>query len=480
MGEILENRCGVCMSHNLHDAYSYMGAQEHRGRDGAGIGAKGKGRIDVIRWAGKVSSVSLEKIVNMFSEINPEGIDGYDFFIGHNRYATRGRKEKVLEDAHPFAKGGRKINNGSHMFQLDCDAVCIHNGQIDSSEISDILDIVEPEVDSEALLEYVYRFGPEKTLDDIPGSYVLLYTDKDNDDIKLLRDKHGMMPAVMGKKDGKFVVTSEDIALRKNGTEIIKNIEPGSYYSFPTGGRQPEKKKDIMSYPQHCFFQWNYIGDSQSNIEDAAVWGIRRKLGEALAEHVRPELDIVSYIPECPKIASMAYADKRGLPFKEIFYKLREERSFQGSDKGNRKESIESNLYVAPVIDNIPSEDFLEGKSVGLIDDSIVRGNNAQYAKDLLEEKGVREVHLISYTPPIGIIGDDKKKRGCMFGIDMPPDDEFVARHRTLDEISEKMGMEVHYLPYEAMMDVYETRGIPRRDICKFCIGGPHPLTSHR
>jgi len=83
----------------------------------------------------------------------------------------------------------------------------------------------------------------------------------------------------------------------------------------------------------------------------------------------------------------------------------------------------------------------------------------------------------------IGVIGIDGIKRGCSFGIDMPPGDDFAVRsddgtrNRTGEEINRVMGMYVHYMPYEAMLEVFERMGMPRDNLCTFCIGGRHPFS---
>jgi glutamine phosphoribosylpyrophosphate amidotransferase len=96
----------------------------------------------------------------------------------------------------------------------------------------------------------------------------------------------------------------------------------------------------------------------------------------------------------------------------------------------------------------------------------------------------VKEAVLLSYTPPIGIIGSDGVPRGCMFGVDMPPveneDHKFIARdgmrNRTIDEISKLIGMRVMYLSVEGMLEVFEELGMPRENLCTYCIGGEHPF----
>ena len=193
-------------------------------------------------------------------------------------------------------------------------------------------------------------------------------------------------------------------------------------------------------------------------------------------EFLPPDVDLVTYLPRCPEVAARAYAKQAELPFEPVFYKMRGERSFQGSTAGERKDSIDQNLHLLPGM-----AQKLKGKTVILIDDSIIRGNNSKRACDLLyEEAGVEQAYLVSYTPPIGIIGDDGMPRGCTFGVDMPPDpppgDEFIARGRTAEAIGEAMGMPVIYLSQQGMLEAFAHAGLPERDLCTYCIGGRMPF----
>jgi amidophosphoribosyltransferase len=217
-----------------------------------------------------------------------------------------------------------------------------------------------------------------------------------------------------------------------------------------------------------------------SVLNGAAVRRVREELGRELAKEFDFEdTDIVTFLPRCPEVAARAYAravDKES-KFTSVFYKLRGERSFQGTTKNDRTSSIKTNLHLLPEF-----KDSLKGKNVVLIDDSTVRGNNSKRAKELLLSAGVKKIYLLNYTPKIGVIGKDGVKRGCLFGVDMPPEDDFVVRtadgkrNRTDLEISKELGMEVCFLSPEGMLKAFERAGIDRKHLCTYCIGGKYPF----
>lgn len=471
MSERVRHNCGFCVAHTLHDAYSFIRSLQHRGREAAGIAAVGEGGIDVIKWEGGVDRFDVTDLHKIFPS------PSYHTYMAHVRYATRGRKDQILTDAHPHTLGGHVESRGNHILIRDCEMAAVHNGQVgwDCFEEADLTDL-RSQCDTEALLNLYRRKGEQEFIKRVPGAYSMAIADWTRRDVIVLRDRTGIKPGVLGWKDGKYGVASEDIAFRKNGGEFIEDLEPGSiYYLTPEG----DYSKESLVEPSlaHCFFEWNYITNVDSIINSVSVRRIRETLGELLAQEFTPEdADVVTFLPRCPEVAARNYAKKTGLMFLPVFYKVRGERSFQGSTASDRRKSIDDNLHLLPGL-----RPQLQGKTVVLIDDSIVRGNNSLRARDLLyNEVGVKKAYLVSYTPPIGIVGDDGEPRGCTFGVDMPPDppegEEFVARGRTREEISERMGMPVVYLSNDRMLEAFRRSGVDNSHLCTYCIGGRHPL----
>ena len=114
--ESIRENCGFCVTHTLHDAYSFGKSIQHRGRDAAGIAAIGKNRIDVLKWRGGVDRFDITDLHKLFPS------NDYHTYVVHTRYATRGRKDKLLEDAHPHTIGGTMEHRGNHVIILNCDA----------------------------------------------------------------------------------------------------------------------------------------------------------------------------------------------------------------------------------------------------------------------------------------------------------------------------------------------------------------------
>jgi amidophosphoribosyltransferase len=471
MVDEVRHHCGFCVAHTLHDAYRFVRALQHRGREAAGIAAVGDGRIDVIKWSGGVDRFDVTDLHKILYSPN------YHTYMAHVRYATRGRKDKILEDAHPHVVGGQVEHRGNHMLIWDCEMAAVHNGQVGREWFREVSpELLTGTCDTEALLHLYRRHGEFSFLRSVPGAYTWALADKRKRDVVAMRDRTGIKPGVLGWKDGKYGVASEDIAFRKNGGEYLEDLEPGTaYYLTPEGDYS--KQKVVEAEPAFCFFEWNYIADVDSILNLASVRRLRESLGEALAEEFRPEgADLVTFLPRCPEVAARAYARRAGLPFVPVFYKMRGERAFQGTTATDRMRSIGENLHLLPGI-----REVVEGRTVVLLDDSIVRGNNSRRARELLHEgAGAARVFLVSYTPPIGVIGEDGVPRGCLFGVDMPPEpppgDEFIARGRTPEQVGTEMGMSVVFLSRAGMLRAFRRVGVADRDLCTFCIGGRHPF----
>jgi amidophosphoribosyltransferase len=466
MSEILEHNCGLVVAHTLPDAYQMIHSLQHRGREAAGIAAIGERRIDVLKWRGNVSQFDIEDLHKIFPGSE------YHTFLAHVRYASRGRKEEILEDAHPHTIGGSWEDHGSHLYIRNCDAAMVHNGQIRKEDLAGAkLDKVRGECDTEALLHYYMQNREHELVRQIPGAYLVAIADKRRREVIVARDRTGIKPGILGSKGGKYGVASEDIAFRKNRGQYVDTLDPGALYYFDRDGNYRIEKvaEQRLGY---CFFEYNYLADVDSMMNGVNVRRVREILGEMAAQELEMGVDLVSYLPRCPEVAARSFAKKKRLPFESIFYKMRGERSFQGSTTHDRKVSIDTNLHLLP-----GKRMELQGKTVALLEDSTVRGNTLRRAHKLLyEEAGVHQAIIVNYTPPIGIIGEDGVARGCEFGVDMPPNDDFIARGRTVAQISQEVEMDVRYISLEGMLKAFEKAGLIKEELCTFCIGGKKPF----
>jgi amidophosphoribosyltransferase len=386
--------------------------------------------------------------------------------MGHVRYATRGRKDRLLDDAHPHCIGGKENRYPKHIIIRDAEASIVHNGQVSQKYLSRVDSSLDG-CDSEAFLHLYKILGPERLMKEVPGSYSAAIFDRHSKGAFILRDRHGIKPCWLGKKNEKFFIASEDVAIKKIYGDIIKEVRPGKLVFINDRG---EYQSSTILEPQLsvCFFEFNYIQNDDSHFNGVNVREARRRLGIQLQkEFCPPDIDIITYVPHCPRHNASGYSEACDKEMKEIFYKRKEERSFLQPVQKQREQSIEENLYL---LDNID----IKGKNIVIIDDSIVRGTVVRRAVKLCKEAGAGKVYFLSATPPIGGLVENEN-RGCLYGVDMPPGDRFaIVEHGNVEGIERYSGADkVYYITKKGMI---EAIGIPEDQLCTYCIGGPKPF----
>jgi amidophosphoribosyltransferase len=112
-----------------------------------------------------------------------------------------------------------------------------------------------------------------------------------------------------------------------------------------------------------------------------------------------------------------------------------------------------------------PIKNTIEGRSVTLIDDSIVRGTTSTQLVQLMRDAGAEEVHVRIGAPPI--------VAPCYMGIDMASREELIAGDQSVEEICEEIDADsLSYLSIDAIADALESQ---RSDLCLGCVTGQYP-----
>ncbi len=114
--------------------------------------------------------------------------------------------------------------------------------------------------------------------------------------------------------------------------------------------------------------------------------------------------------------------------------------------------------------------EVLEGKSVVMVDDSIVRGTTTRGLVQLVRSAGAREVHMRVSSPPI--------TGPCYYGIDTPSKKELIAANHSIAEIAAAIGVDsLAYLSLEGMLDA-----VPNgpEGFCHACFSGQYPTLPPR
>ena len=92
-----------------------------------------------------------------------------------------------------------------------------------------------------------------------------------------------------------------------------------------------------------------------------------------------------------------------------------------------------------------PVREVIEGRSVVMVDDSLVRGTTSKGLVQMIRAAGAREVHLRLGSPPI--------TGPCHYGIDTPTREELIAATHSIDEIRDYLGVDsLGYLSLDGML----------------------------
>jgi amidophosphoribosyltransferase len=279
------------------------------------------------------------------------------------------------------------------------------------------------------------------------------------DRVVAFRDPSGLRPLSLGRLGDRYCVASESCAFDIIGAEYLRDVLPGEVVTL--GERGIESRMAVEGAREaFCVFEYIYFARPDSRMNGQVLQAARGKMGEILArEAPAPGADLVIAVPDSGNAAARGYAAAAGLPQDDGLIKNRYvARTFIQPGQELRKHGLRLKFNPLPEI--------VAGKSLVVVDDSIVRGNTTRQIVQMLRDAGAREVHMRISAPPI--------KHPCPYGIDMSTREEMVAHGRTVDEVAEHLGTDS--LAYLSLAGVYEAVGGSREQHCDACFTGEYPL----
>ncbi|MFB6354803.1 MAG: amidophosphoribosyltransferase, partial [Halobacteriales archaeon] len=302
----------------------------------------------------------------------------------------------------------------------------------------------------------------ERTVGRLHGSYSLAVM---HDDTVLgLRDPEGNRPLCIGELDDGYVIASESAAIDTLDGELVRDVRPGELVKLrPDGSGFDAYRLAAPDRTAHCFFEYVYFARPDSVIDGRLVYQVRREFGRRLWAQSGLETDIVMPVPDSGRAAASGYAAAAreagaGTELVEGLMKNRYVgRTFIMPTPEERERSVRLKLNAI--------RDTVEGASVTLVDDSIVRGTTSSQLVDILREAGAEAVHLRIGAPPV--------VAPCYMGIDMATREELIAADRSVEAVGEAVDADsLAYLSVDAIADVLD---IDRRDLCLGCVTGEYP-----
>jgi amidophosphoribosyltransferase len=448
-------------SQEVHQALLML---QHRGQDSAGIlsvdGSTGKFHLH--KELGQVSAV--------FEKKDLERLQGRSA-IGHTRYSTIGEVREA--DLQPMALslpvGIGMVHNGnvSNFKSMREDLLSSQRFFMSDNDLEIILHMIaEGYAEASTISKDIFNnlsASVAKVLERIEGGYSVVGL-LGNQGMFAFRDMHGIRPLVLGSRleeDGtiSYCLTSESCALKFLSYEVIRDLRPGELIWIDRDGKiQSRNLTEKKSLP--CMFEWIYFSSADSTQEKKNVYEVRLRLGELRGERIQKEIktapvvfDVVAPVPDTSRPAAISLAEQLGIPFREVLIKNRYvQRSFITSGQDKRQLAVGLKFSVI--------DELVAGKTVLLVDDSIVRGTTSKKIIELLRSRGAKAVYIASTCPPI--------LHPCFYGIDFPSRKELIANQRSTEEVAEILGADGVF--YSQMDDL--ERALSNISFCRACLDG--------
>ncbi len=419
---------------------------QHRGQESAGIVTFDGQKFNTLKNFGLVAEALPDSLVR-----DMNGFSG----IGHTRYSTFGDKDS-FNNIQPIS-----------IFAHNKYIALAHNGNLTNADMLKKELVKEGRVfhstsDSEVILHLYVKYMNLSPLDrfriisnSVRGAFSILILQ--NDTLFAFRDKHGTRPLIMGINGDEFAFASEVGALRATGFKHIRELAPGEL-AIVQHGRVSTYIVEANAPKNQCIFELIYFARPDGVIFGKSVYDFRKESGRILAKKEQYNIDIVVPVPDSGLMAALGYSEEGNIPLEFGFIRNHYVgRSFIAPS--NREEKVKMKL--------IPVRNIVEGKSIALIDDSIVRGTTSGKIISLLRENGAKEVHMRIASPPV--------KYPCYFGIDIPTRDELIASNREIDDIRREIGADS--LLYLDIEDLYTLIRPNKKDFCYSCFTGRYLYT---
>ena len=449
-----KDECGVfgVFGHPEAANLVYLGlySLQHRGQESAGIVSTDGTELYSHKGMGLVADV--------FSGDDIERLHG-NSAIGHVRYSTEG--DSHIRNAQPFvveySRGGIAVAHNGNLV----------NATLLRAQFEAYGSIFQSSMDTEVIVHLIASSKESSlvervtsALKRVKGSYSLAFLTEDT--MIAARDPYGFRPLSLGRLKDAWVVASETCAFDLIEAEYVRDIEPGEIVVIDKNGIASYKPFAAAPYTP-CVFEFIYFARPDSTIFGANVYDVRKKLGARLAVEYPVEADMVIPVPDSGVPAAIGYAQQSGIPFEKAIVR----NHYVGRTFIEPKDSIR---HFGVKIKLNAIRDIIKGKSVVVVDDSIVRGTTSRKIIKMIRSAGAKEVHMRISSPPTVC--------PCFYGIDTPRIEELIASTQSVEEINEYITSDT--LGYLSVEGLYRAVAEAGGSYCDACFTGKYPVVVSR
>ncbi len=460
----VKEACGVFgvqdFKHKEIFPYVYWGlrAQNHRGHQSHGF-LTFDGMFHVHRDLDLVPKIKNEEIHGWLKKLPG------DVGIGHIRYTTSGRtdEQSLVRGAQPLfvqsekkgvaiAFNGNIVNNSQlrkelrrkfpdFCYECDADLICkklfmeMKNGDLTSSV--------------------------RTCMKEIEGAFSVAGMTK-NGELFAFKDPCGIRPLSCGHSENRnrYAVSSETVGLDINGFEHGFEMKPGELVIASKDGfaREQLLRCDRKAL---CSFEFAYFSRPDSMLGEKHVYEVREDFGRNLGKEysdIARKADMVMGIPETGNDAAYGLHEETGVRWERASRRHRyvTERAFILLQR-ERYNTIDRKINVL--------DRKIHGKSIAVVEDSIVRGDTTKVIIEKLRKLGAKKVHVFVTFPRI--------VNPCFYGIDMATYRQLIGSRYGPDEIAKKIRADT--VNYQLLDDFVRATGMKKEDLCLACVTGKYP-----
>ena len=305
--------------------------------------------------------------------------------------------------------------------------------------------------DTEAIVQLIAKSKRQTMIDkivdalfQIQGGYALVMLI--NNALIGARDPFGIRPLIIGKLKNSYIFASETCALDIIGAKFIREVENGEIVVI-----ENENLKSIKPFPSKkarpCVFEYIYFSRPDSILNNKCAYEYRKKFGYELAKESHTDVDIIVPVPDSGVPASIGYSQKTGKNFElGLIRNHYVGRTFIEPSQSIRSFGVKLKLSV--------NKSSLMGKSIVLVDDSLVRGTTCHKIVKMLYDAGAKEVHVRIACPEI--------KFPDFYGVDTPTKKELLAANNSIEEMCKFINAKS--LKFLSLEGLYKAMGFDKRN----------------
>jgi amidophosphoribosyltransferase len=452
----LREECGIFGIWGAENAASFVAlglhALQHRGQEGVGITSFDGKHFHSHRAMGQVAgNFDRDEVMRMLAGRSA---------IGHVRYSTAGGPG--LRNVQPLfaelAEGGFALaQNGNLSNAMKLRRTLNRRGSIFQSTS-----------DTEVIIHLVATSDRTTTLDrltdaltQVEGAYSLVVLTEQG--LIACRDPLGIRPLVMGKLGEATIFASETVALDVIGASFLRDVEPGEVVLVNNDGIRSFRPFPKVS-PRPCIFEHIYFSRPDSIADGMSVYEVRKNIGAELAREAPVNADYVVPVPDSGVPAAIGFSQASAIPFElGIIRSHYIGRTFIQPSQEVR--------HLGVKLKHNANSALIQGKSIVLVDDSIVRGTTSVKLVQMMRDAGAREVHMRIASPPT--------RHSCFYGVDTPERAKLLAAQMSVEQMRDYINADS--LAFISIEGLYRALGQERDAVqpqrCDACFTGAYPTT---